>query len=86
MTNEAWDALWEAAKDVVVAMGEAANALATSIRSVTDLCVEAALFPVAYKYAEMAYPEYVAIYRRTKKARIRKKYHDKIIRAYLEDT
>lgn len=89
MTNGAWDdlwdALWEAAKDAVVAIGEAADALATSLRSVTD-CVETALFSVAYKYAEMAYPKYVAIYRRTKKARIRKKYHDKIIRAYLEDT
>lgn len=40
----------------------------------------------AIKWAEVNRPKWVAIMRRTKKHRIRKKYADRILRAYEEET
>lgn len=36
-------------------------------------------------WAENTHPEWVTIYYRTKKARIRKKYRDRIMRAYIKE-
>lgn len=43
-------------------------------------------FILAYGWARGSHPEWVKILDRTKKKRIRKKYRDRILRAYLEAT
>ena len=39
---------------------------------------------IAYAWAKEKHPEWVRILNRTKKKRIRKKYHDRIMRAFME--
>lgn len=41
-------------------------------------------FVLAYVWAQQAHPKWVAILNRTKKKRTRKKYQDRILRAYRE--
>lgn len=48
--------------------------------------IEAEHLRRAIKWAEVNRPKWVAIMRRTKKHRIRKKYADRILRAYEEET
>lgn len=75
-----------------VALGKAAKALGKVVMAASDLAVtflhsplrDAYTWYVALNWAKRQYPEWVAIMNRTKKRRVRKKYHDRILRAYKE--
>lgn len=68
---EAWRRVAEQATVII-------QALADAIHTVT-------LFERAMEAAEQERPKWIMIYRRTKKARIRKKYHKRIMTWYLEE-
>lgn len=75
-----------------VALGEAAKVLGEAARAAADAFAALYVSPmrdaltwcVALTWAKRQYPEWVAIMNRTKKRRVRKKYHDRILRAYKE--
>jgi uncharacterized protein YukE len=61
------------------------EAIGQAVRAAAEAVDQAWSVVVAYKWAERAHPEWVKIMRRTKKRRIRKKYADRIWRAYLKE-
>lgn len=75
-----------------VALGEAAKALGKVVLAAADMAAALLHGPLrdadawykALNWAKRQYPEWVAIMNRTKKRRVRKKYHDRILRAYKE--
>ena len=69
--------LTEAFRDFADATAKVMKALAEVLSSICDT-----EFLRAYRWAEKAHPEWVAILNRTKKKRIRKKYQDRILREY----
>lgn len=77
---------------LVVAIGEAAKVLGGVVRAAADAFAAQYVSPMrdadtwyeALNWAKRQYPEWVAIMNRTKKRRVRKKYHDRILRAYKE--
>ena len=82
----------EASNDVVDrfirAMAYAAAAIqraAESFEFLSDKTKIEVLFRMAREYAKVNHYEYIVIYNRTKKARTKKKYRDKIINAYLKE-
>ena len=75
-----------------VALGETAKVLGKVALAASDMAAallhclprDALTWYVALTWAKRQYPEWVAIMNRTKKRRVRKKYHDRILRAYKE--
>lgn len=74
------DALVESFRPVVDAAAKLCDALVGVFAAWTENLV----FLRAYAWAKQARPEWVRILHRTKKQRTRKKYQDKILRAYME--
>jgi hypothetical protein len=61
------------------------EAIGQAVRTAAEAIDQARGVVAAYKWAERVHPEWVKIMRRTKKCRIRKKYADRIWRAYLKE-
>lgn len=88
---ETWDRIKETAvpavESAVQALLQIVKNIAESIMEVLPTAIEAVVTNVetiAFFWAEHNHPEWVRIYHRTKKKRIRKKYHDRIMRAFRE--
>lgn len=75
-----------------VTIGEAVKALGKMVQAAVDAFAALYVSPmrdaltwyVALNWAKRQYPEWVAIMNRTKKRRVRKKYKNRILRAYKE--
>lgn len=80
-TRKAFAALAEAAGQVVKAV---AAWLTSAAQILTTAWGDNLQWALAYNWAKAAHPEWVGILNRTKKRRTRKKYQDRIMRAYLE--
>ena len=83
--KEAFVALGAAAACAARTMGECVQACANEFYSRLIEPLQVVLTEYnAYAWAKTAHPEWVGILNRTKKRRTRKKYRDRILRAYLE--
>lgn len=82
--QRAFAKLLEAARDMGEAMALVIN---SAFSCLTDAfaSVKFDTWLLAVIWAEDAHPEWTAIYYRTKKARIRKKYRDRIMREYVKE-
>lgn len=80
---ESFERLKEAAAEAARAIAEAMCAMAESLRPIWTLFYDRE--KTAMYWAGLYHPEWVAIYNRTKKARIRKKYYDRIMRGYAAE-
>ena len=78
--NEAFRKLAEAAAETGRAIAEAIIKAFEPLAPVIKAILNGE--NLAMLWASNTHPEWVAIYERTKKARIRKKYRDRIMRAY----
>lgn len=70
-----------------LATGELVRAIIRATIDVLPFAIEAIVTnyeSIAYTWAERYHPEWMKIFRRTKKKRIRKKYHDRIMRSFRE--
>lgn len=75
----------QAAQDAVRALAEAITSTAAALaESLPDISAPFSLETRAMLWASNKHPEWLTIYNRTKKRRIRKKYRDRIMRAYEE--
>lgn len=74
-----WDAIVESARAVGEAMAAAAEPLLGGLKHSPEW-----VFILAYIWACDAHPKWVNVLNHTKKRRTRKKYQDRILRAYLE--
>lgn len=75
----------QAAQDAVRALAEAITSTAAALaESLPDISALFSLENRAMLWASNKHPEWLTIYNRTKKRRIRKKYRDRIMRAYEE--
>ena len=83
--SDALGRMAQAAADADRAMAEAITAVAAVLTETwTDITAIFSLETRAMLWASNKHPEWLTIYNRTKKKRIRKKYHDRIMRAYEE--
>lgn len=86
-----FSALWQAAGKIAEAFREAVEAVVPIINDAFSglaaafASVKFDTWLLAVIWAEDAHPEWLAIYYRTKKARIRKKYRDRIMREYVKE-
>lgn len=78
---EAWHQLAEIVEEAVAIISRAL--CSTDLQTLVDVLLVERL---AIKWAETAHPEWVKILNRTKKRRTRKKYTDRILKAYKEET
>lgn len=82
---DAFSKMAQAAQDAVRALVEAITQTAAALtESLPDISALFSLETRAMLWASNKHPEWVAIYNRTKKRRTRKKYLDRIMRAYEE--
>ena len=81
--DEALRKLKEAAAETARAIGEALQKTFETITPVIKAILNGE--SLAMLWASNTHPEWVAIYKRTKKARTRKKYRDRIMRAYYAE-
>lgn len=76
----------EALKEVAAAFGglfaEISKQVAVVAAGITHLASEATRWHVAYEWASKTHPQWVKIMQRTKKRRVWKKYHNRILREY----
>lgn len=82
--KEAREKITEGLLEVVRILEKYSNELISGISDAISVMIEQE--STAMIWAEENRPEWVKIYYRTKKARIRKKYHDRIMRAYMKET
>ena len=68
--------------DAMRSFVEAARNVGGQLKDLKDAIQE---FSTAFRWAETAHPEWVRIYRRTKKRRTRKKYQDRIMRTWRKE-
>lgn len=80
---DGWNKLREAAMEMGRVVGKAIEAAAESLHPLVKILIDQETR--AMLWAETAHPEWVAIHNRTKKARIRKKYYDRIMRGYAAE-
>lgn len=83
--NESVSKLREALVEAFQPIVEWAAELTTKLSVMFTTWHESCIFVVAYFWARDAHPEWVKILNRTKKKRTRKKYQDRILRAYLKN-
>lgn len=72
-------------ENLVAGVNAFANGCNKAIEAFYGMLTVATIEKPAFIRAAIYHPEWVAIYKRTKKARIRKKYRDRIVRWYLND-
>lgn len=83
--SDALDRMAQAAVDAARAIAEAITAAAAVLaETLPDITAIFSLETRAMLWASNKHPEWLTIYNRTKKKRTRKKYHDRIMRAYEE--
>lgn len=78
-------ALAEALRPAIEVFGEIARIAAEAVPAICDGLSNVSIWLCAYSWACEAHPEWVNILNRTKKRRTRKKYQDRIMRAYMEE-
>lgn len=75
----------QAAQDAARALAEAITSTSAALaENLPDISALLSLEGRAMLWASNKHPEWLTIYNRTKKRRIRKKYRDRIMRAYEE--
>lgn len=81
------DALYKMAEGMTEAVTAAAQIITDAFSGLAAAFASVKLDQetLAMIWAEDAHPEWTAIYYRTKKARIRKKYRDRIVREYVKE-
>lgn len=77
---------FERLKEAAFKLGRAISETVTAAWETAQTMIEAIRQEIrALEWAKNNHPEWVAIYKRTKKARIRKKYYDRIMRGYAAE-
>ena len=90
MASDPFSALSLASEHLSTAIGNFAFAAVEFVRAIANAlpsvieAIKSGEERLAYTWAENANPEWIKILRRTKKKRIRKKYHDRIMRGFRE--
>lgn len=90
MQASAFDDLSLATNNLSTAIGNFASAAVEFVKALANAvpfvieAIKSGEEGIAYTWAENTHPEWMKIHRRTKKKRIRKKYHDRIMRAFRE--
>lgn len=87
--QQAFAAMGTTLQELTAAFRKVGHAVVQAYREMADAALliiesnrEAFMWKLAYTWACTAQPEWVTIYHRTKKYRIRKKYYDRIMREY----
>lgn len=90
MTADPFSALSLASENLLTSIGNFAFAAVEFVRAIANVlpsvieAIKSGEEMIAYTWAENTHPEWIKILRRTKKKRIRKKYHNRIMRGFRE--